>query len=796
MAEKLAAYNEKRDFDKTREPKGKKAKASKKLRYVIQHHLARRDHYDLRLEWGGALLSWAVPKGPSLNPADKRLAVEVEPHPLAYRNFEGTIPKGEYGGGTVMLWDEGTWDPEGDVDSGLKEGSLKFTVRGARLKGRWALVRMELKTGEKQANWLLIKERDGEALAEAGISDFDRSVRSGRTMAEIEAGAVEKRNPDISLEPQLAKLVTAIPEDGDWLFEMKYDGYRILAVIEGGAVKLQSRNGNDYTEKFRPVADALAGWAPGRTAILDGEMVIADKNGKTDFQALQKYLKNPKGKISTYILFDLLALDGSDLRKLPLTERKKRLETLLKSAPECIMYSRHVKGKGGESLRAAARAGMEGIIGKRADSPYSGKRSGDWIKLKCGRRQEFVIGGFTRTEKRTSGVSSLLLGYYDGGKLIYAGRSGTGMSRKDMAELDSKFASMTRKTPPFKNIPEPRAGESITWLRPALVAEIKFAEWTDENLLRQASFQGLRTDKDAKSVVREDAPAPEKPGGPELEGVSVSSPDKVLFKKPVITKIDVARYYAAVAKTMLPYVEGRVLSTVRCPKGVGEPCFFRKHPNGEGKGIATVSIPNSDGVYKDYFYIKDAAGLISEVQMGALEFHTWGSRADKLEKPDLLVFDLDPDDGLPLKDVRRGVRDLRGVLSEAGLEAFLKTSGGKGYHVVVPLSPAVSWEVFRGFAKQVAAVMEQKWPDRYTSNIRKEKRSGRIFIDWIRNSRGATSIAPYSIRAREGAAVSMPIGWDELGRIKPDGIKMANALNRINRSDPWRDLFKISQSLK
>ncbi|QNK39751.1 DNA ligase D [Caproicibacter fermentans] len=816
-ATKLEEYNRKRNFEKTWEPEGKPVPAGKRLKFVVQHHLARKDHYDFRLEWDGALLSWAVPKGPSRNVRDKRLAIRVEDHPLEYRNFEGTIPKGQYGGGTVMLWDEGFWEPLSEVAEGLRAGSLKFVLKGKRLQGKWALVRLKAKAGKEEDNWLLIKEKDGYAKDTDGISGFVTSVRTGRSMEEIEAGKEEKitRNPFQSADAQLAKLVAAVPEGEDWLYEIKYDGYRILAYAEGGAVRLVTRNGNDYTERFQEVADSIAAWSGGRAMVLDGEMTVADSRGRTDFQALQSYLKNPGDKQLTYLVFDVLALDGEDLRELPLTDRKNTLEALLNDAPKNLRYSRHVEGNGKESLLAACKLNLEGIVGKKPGSVYSGTRNGDWIKLKCEKRQEFVIGGYTRSEKRLGGISSLLLGVYEGKDLVYAGRAGTGLSEKSMRELEEKFEPIKRESPPFRQAPKTKKNETVTWLQPETVAEIRFAEWTEEHLLRQASFKGLRSDKNPEEVRMEEpnsekdksAEGPKTPapsgaaksssdGGAAVMGVRISNPEKVLFEDSGITKADVARYYAAVSERMLPYAANRILSIVRCPKGISAACFFKKHPGPGSKGVVTIPVQTGSGETEDYFYLENAAGLISEAQMGTLEFHIWGSRVENIEKPDLMVFDLDPDEGMELAGVRRGVRDIKSVLDQLSLTSFLKTSGGKGYHVVVPFQPSVGWDAFHDFAKRTAELMEQKWPDRYTSNIRKEKRKGRIFIDWIRNGRGATSIAPYSIRARAGASVSMPITWKELDTVAPSGIHMADALKRIQEKDPWDGFFRLNQRLK
>lgn len=817
MAEKLKEYKAKRDFAKTLEPEGNIEKEEREvpqenfeeegLRFVVQHHLARREHYDLRLEWDGVLLSWAVPKGPSYNTRDKRLAVQVEDHPLDYRNFEGTIPKGEYGGGVVMLWDEGFWEPYCDVDEGLREGMLKFTLKGKRLKGKWALVRMKRRPGEKQDNWLFLKEKDEYVQADTGTSQYTTSIRTGRTMEEINQGIGEKftQNPFQSTGVQLAKLVNTIPQGNDWLYEMKYDGYRIVGYIEGNRARLITRNGYDFTERFRDVADSLVDWAKGRAMVLDGEMVVTDPTGKTDFQALQSYLKNPQGKNLTYIIFDLLALDGEDLREKPLIERKEILEDLMRDCPPNIYYSRHVIGKGKESFAVACEAGMEGIIGKKVNSLYRGTRNDDWIKLKCDKREEFVIGGYTLSDKRSSGVSSLLLGVYDGENLVYVGRAGTGFTEKVRQDLEEKFKRIKKMEPPFQSPPKARADEKITWLEPKYVAEIKYAEWTEEEQLRQASFKGLRVDKDPREVKREglgqviqerSRTMPGKSNQIIIEGIKISSPDKVIFEEPKVTKLDVIRYYERVAERMLPYVSQRILSIVRCPKGVEEACFYKKHPGPSSKEVVPIPITNSEGETEEYFYIENIKGLIAEAQMGTLEFHIWGSRVEDLEKPDLMVFDLDPDEGMELERVRQGVRDLKSILEELSLKSYLKTSGGKGYHVVVPLLPSVSWEVFNEFAKGVAQVMEQKWPDRYTSNVRKAKRANKIFIDWIRNGRGATSVAPYSLRARKGALVSMPITWDELNTVAPDGIDMAEAIRRVAGPDPWEDFFRSMQRLR
>lgn len=811
MEEKLGAYNRKRDFNRTLEPEGNYVEPEEHLRFVVQHHIARNDHYDLRLEWRGVLLSWAVPKGPSYHPVNKRLAIKVEDHPLEYRNFEGTIPKGQYGGGIVMLWDEGTWEPLTDVDEGIEKGSLKFVLNGRRLKGKWALVRMKTKNGDKGNNWLLIKERDKYVKDDSGIADFNVSIRTGRTMEEIEEGIGEKviRNPFDATDVQLAKSVSGGALNGDeWLYELKYDGFRIIAYVEGNSARLVTRNNHDYTKRFPSIASSLIDLAGGRPLVLDGEMVVTDESGKTDFQGLQAYMRNPSKGNLAYITFDLLAIDGLDIRGLTLIERKEKLLALLKDVPKNLHYSRHVQGNGKESFNAACELGMEGIIGKKADSIYSGTRNGDWIKIKCEKRQEFVIGGFTLSDKKARGISSLLLGIYRDDKLIYMGRAGTGFSQLEIKELEVKFRVLQRNSSPFKDPPLQRPGETIIWLEPSQVAEIKFAELTKDNLLRQASYKGLRTDKKPKEIqfeysrsdIPESLPHEEKEtmmgnNNIIIKGIKITNPDKVIFEDPKFKKIDIIRYYEQVSERMLPYVGNRIITLVRCPRGISQPCFFQKHPGPANKDINRIPIIKSGGETEEYFYIDNQSDLILQAQMGTIEFHLWGSRVDDLEKPDIMVFDLDPDVEMDIERLRQGARDLRGILTELSLDSYLKTSGGKGYHVIVPLVAAVSWDTFYDFSRRVVEVMVGKWPDRYTANVRKEKRTNKIFIDWLRNGRGATSIAPYSIRARKGAPVAMPISWDELDNIAPNGIGMQEALLRIRTEDPWKDFFKNNQLL-
>lgn len=824
MARKLDKYQEIRDTEKTPEPEGKVGKSAERLKFVVQHHVARRDHYDFRLEWEGVLLSWAVPKGPSNNPQDKRLAVEVEEHPLDYINFEGTIPKGEYGGGVVMLWDEGQWEPRVDVEKGLTDGSLKFVLKGYRLKGKWALIRLKEENGDKN-NWLLIKEKDRYAMDNSGISEYTTSVRSQRTMKEIEEDITAEqdkgnRNPFEKTGVQLARRAERAPDEEGWIYELKYDGYRILAYLEDNYVRLMTRNGQDYTSKFKSIAVALTDWSSGKAMVLDGEVVVLNNEGRADFQALQGYLKSPQGLKPTYIVFDLLAFSGKDLRMKPLKDRKKKLASLLEKEHPRLHYSNHTEGEGRDIFVTACQAKLEGIICKKENSIYSGTRNGDWLKIKCENRQEFVVGGYTLSDKRNSGISALLLGVYEGKDLIYAGRAGTGFTQKTMSDLENKFGKIRRKTPPFKEAPKQRNDEIIRWLRPQLVAEIRFAEWTNENQLRQASYKGLRTDKDPKEVKREslteinlgdtaingDSIVPDDPSEEKVpkksirksikvNGIRISSPDKEMFKGTGITKEDLARYYLAVAERMMVYAGNRVLSFVRCPDGFPGECFYQKHLAKKTKGLRMMPIKEKKNEREDFFYMEDADGLITSVQMGTLEFHIWGSSVDQLEKPDMMVFDLDPEEGMDLEKVREGVRDMKKVLDELSLTSFLKTSGGKGYHVVIPLDPSADWIAVKTFARMTASAMEERWPDKYTSNMRKEKRKGKIYIDWVRNAKSATSIAPYSVRARKGAPVSMPITWEELDTVKPNQIDIQAAVKKLNEDDPWKDFFQTKQKL-
>ncbi|MDD4541186.1 MAG: DNA ligase D [Eubacteriales bacterium] len=773
----LGKYNKKRDFNKTSEPPGELKSSENALTFVVQLHAASRLHYDFRLEWDGVLLSWAVPKGPSYNTKDKRLAVQVEDHPVDYSSFEGTIPQEEYGGGTVMIWDKGEWVPvDEDVNKGLSEGMLKFELKGERLKGNWVLVRMKPREGETDKNWLLIKEKDEYVQEDSGFEKFDTSAVSGRTMDEI-AEALPFTETDLAL----AKLTEDVPRGDHWIHEIKFDGYRILAFVEDGQPRLITRNGHDWTDKFPKIAAAISKWNP-PNLVVDGEIVVLSEEGKSDFQALQSALENPDKVSMHYILFDLLALLSQDLRDEALLSRKAQLEKLLEDAPAEILYSFHQKGQGEQVFEQACAKGQEGIISKRADSKYRAGRGGSWLKIKCDRRQEFVIGGYTTTDKSRTGLSSLLLGLNEEEGLRYYGRAGTGFSDETSRDLVKKLNRLERKTSPFIEDIDERDYETITYVTPKLLAEIKYAEITNDGLLRQASFKGLREDKNPDSVQYGD--------------IRLSSPDKVLFPDDEISKKDVADYYWAIKDEILPYLANRPLTLIRCTNGIGEECFFQKNMFQNIPGMDTFPFKRNNGEDAEAMVIRDASALMGAVQMGAVEFHSWGSVTDTMEQPDMMVFDLDPDEGLDLEDVRQAVEDLKDLLTASKLNSYLKTSGGKGYHVVVPLKPSADWTKVRDFAKLIAKTMTEKWPDRYTDNMRKVNRKGRVFVDWVRNGRGATSVVNFSLRSRKGAPISWPLRWSDLNEIRPNEVNLKSYRDYMHTLKGWEDFYQQEQKLK
>lgn len=762
----LAKYNARRDFTKTTEPAGKVAEGHTH-RFMVQKHDATRLHWDFRLEMDGVLKSWAVTRGPSSDPGEKRLAVRTEDHPLSYATFEGTIPKGEYGGGTVMLWDEGEWAPiPGKSEKDLEKGHLHFTLNGARMKGEWLLVRLKPRGRERSENWLLRKVDDAhagatDALVENGLT----SVQTGRTMQEIAEGKkAPKRTtkaggaiaPPKFRKPQLCTLVDSVPAGNGWAHEMKYDGYRALVAVGGGKAKVFTRTGLDWTPKFAGVA-AAAAMLPG-SALIDGE-VVAFKNGKPDFSTLQDALSAGGGDL-TFLAFDLLEVDGDDLTALPLVQRKDRLRALVTGAAPAIQFSEHVLGSGEKLYAAMCEGGYEGVVSKRIDAPYRGTRTQAWLKVKCTHRQEFVILGWSRSDaasKGGRGFKSLLLGLKDGKTLRYAGKVGTGFDGDTIADLSARFEKIAVEKPAAE---VPRvAARGAHWVKPTLVAEVAFAEFTAENVVRHASFIGLREDKKAADVRVEKPVAPPAP----TSSVKISSPERVIFPGDGITKGELADYYAQVSGILLPWLANRPISLVRCPQGRAKQCFFQKHDAGSfGDHVHHVDVKEKDGSVEPYLYVDDADGVLACVQMGTIEFHGWGSRATTLEKPDRMVFDLDPDEGLDFALVKKAAEDLKGHLAEIGLTSFAMLSGGKGVHVVVPLTPQAAWPAVRSFAERFSRALAETEPERFTANLKKASRKGRIFLDYLRNQRGSTAVLPYVVRARPGAHVAMPISWSEL----------------------------------
>jgi bifunctional non-homologous end joining protein LigD len=791
----LATYNAKRDFRRTAEPRGERASSRGGNRFIVQKHDASRLHWDFRLEVDGVLKSWAVTRGPSPDPDDKRLAVRTEDHPLSYADFEGIIAKGEYGGGTVMLWDRGTWAPiKGKSAKDIDKGHLHFTLDGERMKGEWLLVRLKPRAGEKRENWLLRKIADAHALSgDLLVERALTSVLTGRTMAEIAADTKEsvslsgktgdkfaevmvksgrlnrkaakprKRVGKLpTFQPvQLATLVDAVPTGNAWLHEIKFDGYRALVSVAGAKVKVHTRNGLDWTEKFPALVRSFCelDLPP---ALIDGEIVAAGQDGNPDFSALQAALKRGHGAEDeanplAFHAFDLLSLDGEDLTGLSTIERKERLAGLLGDAPPPIHVADHVIGTGEMLFDAMCRAGQEGIISKRIDAPYRGKRTQNWVKVKCTRRQEFVIVGASKSSAANRPFASLLLAQHEGGKLVYKGKVGTGFNGETLADLAAKLDTLAIDAAPVE-VPRIES-RGARWVKPKLVAEVAFAEFTAEGRVRHGSFLGLRSDKPAKAVT----PEQPQPAPAAAETIAISSRERVIDPDSGHTKGELADYYAAIAPLMLPFAARRPISLVRCPQGRAKQCFFQKHDSGAfGNHVDHVAIREKDGGAEDYLFIDNSEGLLTCVQMGTIEFHGWCSRSDAVEQPDRMIFDLDPDEGLGFAEVKRAARDIADRLSDIGLVSFAMLSGGKGVHVIVPLTPGHDWDAHKDFARRFAEALSLAEPDRFVATMSKAKRKGRIFIDWLRNQRGSTAVLPYSARARAKVPVAAPVSWAEL----------------------------------
>jgi bifunctional non-homologous end joining protein LigD len=853
MAHKLSTYRAKRDFRQTAEPKGsprgasRQSAAAPRLRYVIQKHAATRLHYDLRLELDGVFKSWAVTRGPSLDPADKRLAVEVEDHPLEYGDFEGTIPKGQYGGGTVQLWDRGYWSPLPGIDpeQALKSGELKFTLAGKRLHGSWVLVRMRHdRTNSKRTNWLLIKHRDEAAdpAGAAALLEEDRSVASGRRMAAIAAGtgkapapfmarSTRPAKPDAQwnssrssplrsspsrqassrgatmpafIEPQLATLVEHPPSSAGWVHEVKLDGYRLQVRVESGKARLLTRSGLDWTAKFPEVAAAAH---PLPDCIIDGEVVALDAHRVPSFADLQAALSEHETAGLTFFAFDLLYLQHTDLRSEPLSERKQQLSELLQKLDStAIRYLEHFAAGADTVLKSACRMSLEGIVSKRLDDVYTSGRSGRWSKAKCRAGHEVVIGGYTF---RDGTLRSLLVGVHRKDRLVYVGRVGTGFGARSLELLWPRLKPLTTRESPFVGPEAPRGGSEVRWAKPTLVAEIEFAGWTQSGMVRQAAFKGLRDDKPAMRVQAERpsklrrADVPSLPAdGDTVLGVRISQPDKSLWPdagdaQPV-TKLELARYYEAVGAWMLPHIEGRPCSLVRAPDGIGGQRFFQRHAMPGQSNLYRMMTVSGDR--KPYLAIDRIEALIAAAQSAALELHPWNSVADQPDVPGRLVFDLDPSPELDFDIVIAAALELKTRLEALGLATFCKTTGGKGLHVVTPLlgkRDRLDWAAAKTFAQAVCVRMAEDHPERYLTTMAKKLRGGRIFLDYLRNDRMATAVAPLSPRARQGATVSMPLPW---GQVRA-GLKAARFTVRtvpalLKKLKPWEDYADAAASLR
>lgn len=871
----LARYREMRDFAVTEEPRGGGKSRSDNdpdsLPFVIQKHAARQLHYDFRLGWHGVLKSWAVAKGPSYFPGDKRLAVEVEDHPMEYGGFEGTIPKSQYGGGTVMVWDFGHWQPLGDVDKQLEKGDLKFLLNGTKFKGKWVLVRMKKNPDRDRSdkpNWLLIKEQDEYVQPENATAITDLAPDSAltqRTMEQIaessdhiwdsgQGGGLRKPKGqgEVRLEtrkqqsavknraalerlirsapiedipgfiaPQLAEEARSAPSGRDWVHELKLDGYRIQVHVQAGAqgkgnvakARLFTRKGLDWSARMPALArDATALGV--ESAILDGEIVVLDETGRSSFPHLQMAFQNGGQANMVYFAFDLLHLNGRNLRGFPLIKRKEILDRLLSQAGPhpALRFCEHIHANGDVVFAKASQLGAEGIVSKLVTAPYSSGRGSTWRKMKSKMGQEFVIGGFTPVAKTGRGVGSLLLGYYDGGKLLYAGRCGTGFTHELERTLRVRLDALVQKVPSFAALPQ-EAKQGAIWIKPELVAQVAFAGWTQDDLIRQSSFKSLREDKPATDVIRESALVAdaELPAKSEVKrantkvaqqqkfALGITHPKKILDEESGMTKQDLAEYYLAVAEQMLPHIADRPLSVLRCPDGIGKQGFFQKHPSaGLPNGVHTVSIANKKtGKREEYLTLNSAEGLVGMAQIAALEIHPWGSKNDAVDRPDRIVFDLDPDEAVSWRTLADAAGELRLRLKQLKLASFVKSTGGKGLHVVVPIAPEYEWPVIKGLAHRLVLAMEKENSRLYTTNMLKALRKNRIYLDYLRNDREATAIAPFSTRARPGVPVAITLDWKEL----QDGARPMFHVSDLSswrqrlRRDPWRGMLESKQKL-
>lgn len=816
----LKIYRDKRKFDATPEPAEGGEPNEEARSFVIQKHWATRLHYDFRLELEGTMKSWAVPKGPSFDPADKRMAMPTEDHPIAYNRFEGTIPPGNYGAGKVIIWDKGTWIPLEDPHKGLRDGKLKFELRGHKLHGHWTLVRMKGR-GEGRADpWLLIKERDGFAKPSSEFSVVDElpdSVKdlADRPAAKLQAATAAAPAAALSgppagarpaplpeqLQPQLATLVDAPPgEAADWLYEIKFDGYRMLARAERGKVRLITRNGNDWTHRLAHLRDALQamqlpdGW-------YDGEIIMPGERVPADFQALQSAFDSARTADIVYYLFDLPYCAGQDLRQVPLIQRREVLQRIVERKPQDkVRFSTVFEARPQDVVASACRLGLEGVIAKRRDSPYVTRRSGDWLKLKCGHRQEFVIGGYTDPKGSRTGIGSLLLGVHDEqGQLKYAGNVGTGFNEKTLRELRERMEVLAAATSPFA--PNAEIPKKAHWVRPELIAEVAFGEWTRDERIRHSVFHGLRSDKPPVAITREDAksaPAPraatrtaaKRPAGAEPAlpaSLRISNPDRVIDAASGTTKIGLVRYYALVAALMMEHLKGRPVSLVRAPTGIGGELFFQKHAERyQMPGIEQLDPAFFPG-HPPMLEVARAEGLLSAAQMNVIEFHTWNGVKQAIGKPDRMTFDLDPGEGVDWPQVKEAATLVQAFLIELGLPAWLKTSGGKGLHVVVALKKQYDWDTVKDFSQAIVQHLARTIPQRFVAKSGPKNRVGRIFIDYLRNGYGATTVAAWSARSRPGLGISVPVRWEELQGLGGGAHwTVATAHERLDEGNgPW-----------
>jgi bifunctional non-homologous end joining protein LigD len=825
----LERYWAKRDFSKTAEPRGVAAKPGKKLSFVIQKHAATRLHYDFRLELDGVLLSWAVPKGPSFDPKQKRMAIHVEDHPVSYGGFQGSIPKGQYGAGTVILWDRGTWEPVGDPREGMRQGKLVFRLHSEKLAGLWELVRIA-KPGDRQDPWILFKKRDEWArpLDEYDViralpdSVIDRPLGSVETRdarlssatredpASTEpmalAGAVKAKLP-VKLSPQLATLTKGSPPAGEWIYEIKFDGYRIMARIEKGEVRLITRGGHDWTDKMLPLAEEIgslgldSGW-------LDGEAVVIDEDGRTSFNALQNAFDSSRTSAISYFVFDVPFLGGYDLRATPLHARKQLLRQLMEGKEtDRLRYSDEFPADAQSVVAAACQLKLEGVIAKRRDAPYTSSRSESWLKLKCSERQEFVVVGFTNRAGAPHEVGGLLLGYHEDGTLRYGGSVGTGWDHATGAELHKQLSKI-EVTKPSVDPQTVKPGKwskrvpgTERWVKPQVVVEVSFAEWTPDGHARHPSFQGVRKDKPASAITRERAAPVRKGATPALAtkaSVRVSNPGRAIDPTTGLTKLDLVRYYESVAEWMLPHLKGRPVSLVRGPTGITGQLFFQKHDD-------KLSIPGMKELdpslwagHAALLEVPNVQAMANAAQMNVIEFHTWNSTAKNIDKPDRMIFDLDPGDGVKWPALQEAAVLTRALLSELGLDSWLKTSGGKGLHVVVPLRAQHDYDTVKRFSQAVVQHLARVIPTRFVAKSGPANRVGKIFVDYLRNGHGATTAAAFSARARPGLGVSVPVAWDELPGLRGGNHwTIATVRDRLSfqKVDPWHDYWKRKQNL-